>query len=270
MSSRRRGIFIITSLFIVLLVMMILAAVVKLVPTTLGSADRFNDDQKAVAAAQAGVRYAVARLQDDFFWNGNLNPAQRTVDLPDFVVEEDNGNIFGYLKTETGEVSQFRIRFNFQDGDPGLDNLPDPTRFVQHPYVSVNNLTNYISSSDVPLTGAGPSYSVPDPYGFDYQVPPREVILVVEGLAGDGLRDTTPGSLDPPAGTTRRVSRVYIEAGFTQGNEAGGDSVLSGGGYQSLHRRLQGAVGTGDGDRRRTGQRPSGRVAERGRRGART
>ena len=234
MSSRRRGIFIITSLFIVLLVMMILAAVVKLVPTTLGSADRFNDDQKAVAAAQAGVRYAVARLQEDFLWNANLNPAQRTVDLPDFVVEEDNGNVFGYMRTETGDVSQFRIRFNFQDGNPGQDNLPDPSRLVQHPYVSVNNLTNYVGASVVPLTGPGPSYAVPNPSTFDYQVPPREVILVVEGLAGDGLRDTTPAALDPPPGTTRRVSRVYIEAGFAQGNEAGGDSVLSGGGDINL------------------------------------
>ena len=234
MSFKRRGIFIITSLFIVLLVMMILAAVVKLIPATLGSADRFNDDQKAMAAAQAGVRYAVVRLQQDFLWNANVNPAQRTVDQPNFVVEEDNGNIFGYMRTETGDVSQFRIRFNFQDGDPGLDNLPDPSRLVQHPYVSVNNLTNYVASSDVPLTGAGPTYAVPDPYTFDYQVPPREVILVVEGLAGDGLRDTTPANLDPSPGTTRRVSRVYIEAGFAQGNEAGGDSVLSGGGDINL------------------------------------
>lgn len=234
MSFKRRGIFIVTSLFIVLLVMMILAAVVKLIPATLGSADRFNDDQKATAAAQAGVRYAVARLQQDFLWNANVNPAQRTVDQPNFVIEEDNGNIFGYMRTETGDVSQFRIRFNFQDGDPGLDNLPDPSRMVQHPYVSVNNLTNYVASSDVPRTGAGPIFAVPDPYTFDYQVPPREVILVVEGLAGDGLRDTTPANLDPSPGTTRRVSRVYIEAGFAQGNNAGGDSVLSGGGDVNL------------------------------------
>lgn len=230
MGFKRRGIFIITSLFIVLLVMMILAAVVKLVPSTLSSAESFNDDQKALTAAQAGVRYAVARLQQDFLWKAAADPPLRIVDLPDFVVEEDNGNVFGYLKTGDGEVSQFRIRFNFQDGNPGQDDLADPVRLVSHPYVSVNNLTNYVTPADVPLTGPGPTFAVPDGYDWNYQVPTREVILVVEGLAGDGLRDTTPESLEPPPGTSRRVSRVYVEAGFSQGNELGGDSVLSGGG----------------------------------------
>jgi hypothetical protein len=228
MRSRQRGIFIILSLFLVVVVMMVLAAAVKLIPTTLSSASSFNDDQRAIAAAQAGVRYAVARLQSDFLWAANGNT--RTVDQPGMVVIEDRGNVFGYMKNAEGDVTQFRLRFNFQDGNLGQDNRLDPNVFVEHPYVSVNNLTNYVSTAPVPSTGGAPDFAVPVGYSVTYEVPSRKVFLVVEGMAGQGLRDTTPAALNPAAGTNRRVSRAYVEAIYAQSVNSGGDSVLSGGG----------------------------------------
>lgn len=231
--SKDRGIFLVTTMFMILVVVMILAAIVRLVPSMMSSAGAFSDLEAALAAAQAGVRYAASRLQEDFRWRADTASTQ-VVNQSGLVVVEDRGNVFGFITSPGGQVSQFRLRFNYHDGSPGQETLDDPTVRVSHPFVSVNNLTNQTGPVGVPRSNGAPNWNVPAAFTPIYDVAPRQALLIVQGLAGDGLRGTSPANPDPASGSSQRVVRRYVETTLAETGGGGGDAVLSGGGNVEL------------------------------------
>lgn len=186
------------------------------------SADR-ND--AASAAADAGLRYAQARLSEDYLWRGDGSGL--VVDMPDLAVREDRGNVIGVLRAPGGEFAQFRIRFNYQDGggEHG-DGLLDPTTLVMdQPFVSINNL---IGGAAVPVpraSGAGGRVLAEDIDSAAYEVPPGTACLLVEGRAGPGLRELNTTNLNPTV-TGGRVNSRVVEAYFRATNPPGADAAV--------------------------------------------
>jgi hypothetical protein len=142
-----------------------------MLPQSIDSARGTREGRQAIAAAQAGVDYAWCRLQERPTWKGDgnvANTAAWTLSTPNLQVYEDHGNVGGFLTSSSGDKSQFRIRFNYQDGgaDPA-DGLSDPTvtYLIQTPFVSFNNLDQAnpvpvkrgAAGANFPVTGASVS-----------------------------------------------------------------------------------------------------------------
>ena len=141
---KKRGIALIISLFVALLVVMFVTAMVSLLPQTLDDATNSKEGRASVAAAQAGMEYAWCRLQEKPSWKGDGNAV--TVNTANLMVVEDRGNIWGFLTSSSGNKSQFRIRFNYQNasGSPndGQAGDPAPNHLILSPNVSFNNLSS--------------------------------------------------------------------------------------------------------------------------------
>jgi len=224
----RRGAMFISSLVLASMVLMLIGSAYQLLGTRIHQADNLEDSDGARLAAEAGTRYAHAQLQKDPGWRGG-DSTTTVVNQPGTIVVEDHGNVLGILTDLDGNVRQFRIRFNFHNGtstapDEGLD---DPaTYWFDSPYVSVNNLSN---SGPAPMYRAEPSSgqmrvlsSSPQPY----QVARFSGTVIVEGLAGDALRSTTPAQWDPPANMRRTLSRVALETTLARADLVLIDSAL--------------------------------------------
>lgn len=209
----RRGIALITVLFMVLLITMMVTAAVKTAPGNLAAANSYGDRQYALMAAEAGVNYARARLKENLNWRGSADSGPvEVVRTPDdsLVVIEDHGNVIGLMRLGPGEFAQFQMRFNHQDGagnDDGLDD-PDPAFGMALPYISANNLTSASALGKFRDTGSGATDT-----GLD--VPGLQAYVAVEGLAGPGLRDADPQN--PTALQGRGLSRVVVEAHLQAG-----------------------------------------------------
>ncbi|MBI3925131.1 MAG: hypothetical protein HY319_06290 [Armatimonadetes bacterium] len=226
----KRGIVLVTSIVLAVIMVMFVVAAINLGVGNLGAA-RFSLEQwQAEQAAQSGVEYCLAQVKLDPAWRGDRN--RTTVNRPDLVVKEDNGNIAGLVRTNDGRWAQFRCRFNFQDGPGGADNFPaDPAFTIDHPYVSVNNVQGTVPL-DVPRAdGAG--HSVTPTSAVAFKVPTWSVSLAVEGRGGlRGVDAGAPEVLYPATGRSRIVEAVYQIAG-TGGpifQEAG---VMAGGSFQA-------------------------------------
>lgn len=156
-----------------------------------------SESTAAISAADSGTQYALFRLRQNPRWRGDGNGL--VIDTPELMVHEDQGNVVGYV----GDRSQFRIRFNYQDGSGGGDRLPDPKRFLSTPYVSVNNI---MSSSPTKVPRAdGPSASVTSSSPAPYSVPEFTVCLLVEGRSGQSI---VRGNFDDPEPAGRAMSTV--------------------------------------------------------------
>ena len=187
MRYRRRGVVLVVSLLIVMTIVMLAVAATSLNRSLLPTAD--GGHMLAQKAADSGLEYAIQRLLEDPQWRGDSNTV--TVDLPEVRVVESQGNVVGWLQTGRS-LSQFRIRFNFQDG-PGLaDGLddPEPAMWIDHPYLSINNAAE--GANRLVPQGDGPDWSVVDPAEGDKEVPGGFVAVVVEGRAGPGLNPDGP------------------------------------------------------------------------------
>ena len=204
MLKNKRGIVLITTMLTVVLVIMLLSSVVY---SNLGSmrlASNFYGREEALMAAQSGVEYAVTCLQSDVTWRGDKQDNTFTNSAEGISVRERNGNVVGMLTTANGNKSFFRIKFNYEDGENGFDGMKDSSdsERIQSPYVSVNNLFNttptkvYTASQDGKLK----TKQSQDRFGKNrteadgassFSLGKSSCYLVVEGFAGNGVRDLT-------------------------------------------------------------------------------
>lgn len=178
---------------------------------------RSSESILAENATRSGLEYALARLEENADWRGDGNGV--IVDSLELTVVEDNGNVVGLVKGEDGSVAQFRIRFNFQDGSAGDDDLDDPSAqmVIDNPHVSVNNLINVL---EVPLPLAdGPGYSVGKTRA-DHPVPAGAVALVCEGRVSPDLRSA---GVSDPNPKVQRVTSTRVIEGLYRVNEVSGE-----------------------------------------------
>ena len=234
--NRKRGIALILSLFMAILVVMFVTAVVTTLPQQLDSAQGSRDGRQAQAAAQAGLEYAWNRLQESPAWRGDAtgNSSGYTISTPGLSVYEDRGNVWGLLTASDGSKSQFRIRFNYQNSGSPSQSLgaPAPSYRIDSNYVSYNNLNSATgatlfrgeNTTGHPVTGATAA---------PYTVPMFTCAVLVEGRAGQGLRDATPSNLNPIAGN-RRVSSRVLEGSFSRPSMSNLDAAIYGGTISSF------------------------------------
>lgn len=197
-SRRRRGAVLLATLFLVLVISMFLGAASQVGLRSLFTAGATSESALAESAAESGLQYALFRLRQNARWRGDGNGV--IVDTPELLVKEDQGNVVGFLP----HGRQFRMRFNYQDGD-GSEGLPNPSMWIDHPYVSINNM---MSGASRPVPRAdGSGYSVTKNSRSPYKVPEFTVCLLVEGRAGSPV---VRGNFDlkPLAG---HVSTAVIE-----------------------------------------------------------
>lgn len=206
--AREKGIILITSIVLVVVMVMFLGAALALGPTNLAAGQATLYQGQAQRAAESGVQYALSQLRQDPTWVGARNMI--TVNTPDLWVEEDNGNVVGLLRQPDGSWSQFRLRFNAQDGPGGLDGLDDPAVLsFDHPYVSVNNLLGGVTA---PVRrGDGPGASVTTASQVACEAPIWSVCLSAEGKAGPACNQLSPANPNPALGGASRcaVEGIY-------------------------------------------------------------
>ena len=220
--NSQKGIYFVSTLIVAVLISMLVTAAIFSVRGNLGASRHLAGGDAALKAADSGLRYAQAKLSENPDWRGDDNGI--TVNSPDLVIEENNGNVVGIIRSSGGPFSQFRLRFNYQDDAQGdVDGLADPPRslWVDHPYLSINNL-NGSSETAVPR-GDGPAQSVTQDSEIPYQVPSGTVCLAVEGRAGPGLSGLGPANLNPSV-LNGSVTRKTVEAYFRFGSQPGADA----------------------------------------------
>ncbi len=185
MRFRRRGVFFISVLFIVVMVSMFVGAAFELGVFGLKRAASQADVAAAQRAARSGIEYALARLKVNPSWKAD-SVKTAVVDTPELLIVEERGNVIGVLRDQQ-QFSQFRLRFNYYDGSAGGDQMENPGASMTFAdrWVSLNNVAS-LAQAGVPET-SGSSASVPGG-GPDYSnVPSRAVFLSVEGRAGEFL-----------------------------------------------------------------------------------
>lgn len=195
--SNKRGVALVSVLFFVLVVGMFSRVVLANGPGMARMANQALTETLAQRAAEAGAAYARLQLREDGDWKGDANAT--TINRPDLIVVEDNGDVFGWLKGGTNQVTMFRIRFNYHDGaGPGSDDLPNPANFALIPAVSVNNVNSSLGSTTVPDVDLSDAVlTVPDPTVGTRAVPQGKAMVRVEGWAGSSL-STLTSPLDNP------------------------------------------------------------------------
>lgn len=205
-TSKRHGIAIISVLLLAVLILGFIGAAMTSTPITLLSAKGFGDQQRADLACEAGLAYAQTRLRENPRWRGSIQTGPHHITSSTdtaMTVVEDHGNVVGLLVAEDGSRSQFRIRFNAQDGAGGSDGADDPNAnfwLDSLVYLSYNNLALLASQPRQSTTGE----PLPD-------VPPREVLLVIEGRAGPSLRDHLVSDVNAaPNGLRLVVQRLEV------------------------------------------------------------
>ncbi|MBI3926839.1 MAG: hypothetical protein HY319_14985 [Armatimonadetes bacterium] len=226
----RRGIYFVSTLLVAVVLALVLTAALMMVRGNLGASVNVSSADMALKAAESGLRYAQARLGENYAWRGD--GAGVIVDTPDLMVREENGNVVGLLRASGGDYAQFRIRFNYQDDALwNEDGLEDPTAemWVSHPYVSVNNIQG---GSAMPVPRAtGPNYMVETTSPRPYEVPSGTVAVLVEGRAGYGLRDVSPTDLNAALGVNQNVSVRVVEAYLRANNIPGLDAAAMAAGH---------------------------------------
>ena len=226
--GRNPGIVLVTALLVTVLVVMLITTLMGTGAAGMALTGNFYEREAALLAAESGLQYAMTRLQANPNWRGD-DPATVPPRTPDFSVLECDGNVFGFLQTASGNRSLFRIKFNYEDGPGGVDGLNNTSKVenrLASPLVSINNLQGVAS---VPAHRANPDGIGLSPEEAPYHVPRATACILVEGLAGWGVRDVSP---DRPAafGTNRGVTRRVVEAYLKLDETAGIDSVAYAGG----------------------------------------
>lgn len=238
MKFHKRGIVLIGILVLTLVATFFVGALLQMNPTRLRRTVQDERHDHASAAAKAGIEYVLNRLADDPEWKGTAN--SETLRGDSLVVREDNGNVLGWVRAESGDWAGFRVRFNYQDGPGGADGLEQPAQPIPSQAISLNNLAG-ASPVGIPL-GTGANFAFVDQRGF--MVPEHSVALVCEGFVGPGIKPN--GSAGPQQGgggagaesassptATRTVTGIYQITGFAQGMpegavlQVGGDSKFT-------------------------------------------
>ena len=263
MLFRMRGAVLIMSMMAIGLVFMMLFALINTSKIGLNGTASFYEREAALQAAQSGMDYAVTRIQKNRFWRGDGNCAYYSESDSDktsltvgsldknLMVVESYGNVVGLLRDKAGNNSGFRIKFNFENtADDVLSKISrnifftnnssshaSPSISIAMPYVSLNNLSNdkaellyRAPNSGKGLADTTENLEVCDEgsenRAFAQHVPPQRVHIIVEGLAGRGLRDcTTPQQVNDCANAEVNsslsmasigpLSKRYVEASFS-------------------------------------------------------
>ncbi len=203
--KRQRGIVLLVAIVLSVILAMFVGAALSLGSGGLALGQSSIYQAQAQQAAESGISYAIAQLRADPTWRGNKNAV--TINQTELYVVEDQGNVVGLVKTPQGTWSQFRLRFNFQDGPAGGDGLNDPSLTINSPYLSVNNLIGS-GPANVPRAD-GPGYSVTAASPVAFQTPVWSVCLAAEGRAGTGCSQLSAAN---PNAVTGGVNRKVIEA----------------------------------------------------------
>lgn len=204
LESARRGIVLISVIFITVLVGMYLLSAHILSQGQFGALKQHHESQLAEEAARSGIEYALARLQENPEWRGDGNGV--IVDSPNFSVREDQGNVVGLVRSADGGTAQFRLRFNFQDGNGGADELDNPAgdMLFESRHISINNLLG--GGDAVFFLGDGPNGQA----GSDlpYPVRPGMVALVCEGRVAPEFRQASASSPNPAKPSLQSVRTI--------------------------------------------------------------
>jgi hypothetical protein len=208
LNPARRGIVLVSVIFVTVLVGMYLLSAHVLSQGQFGALKQHSETRLAEEAARSGIEYALARLQENPEWRGDGNGV--IVDSPNFSVREDQGNVVGLVRSADGGTAQFRLRFNFQDGNGGADELDDPDEVMafDSPHISINNLLGTADAA-FPL-GDGPNGQAGTV--LPYPVPPGSVALVCEGrVAADFHQATavTPNPAEPSLQSVRIIEEFH-------------------------------------------------------------
>lgn len=232
---KNRGIVLLIAIITTLLITMFIGSALILSQGGSGRQAHNHDSQVAEMAAESGLQYCVARLADNPNWKGD--GIGLIVDQPDgLTIYEDRGNIVGVFESD-GRVGQFRVRFNYQDdsGDDtdGFIDPADPQMFIDHQFVSLNNVTH---ASSAPLFRAdGPNNSVTSSSAQAGEVPAGSVTLLVEGRSGAALRGVggqTPATLNPAV--SGPVRKSVIEATYKLAGSPSFDAAAQAGGHLEI------------------------------------
>lgn len=229
--ERKRGIVLVTTMLTVVLVIMLVSTVVFSNLSNMQMTSTFYDKEAALMAANSGVQYALTRLQSDASWNGCGGSSSKAAGGT-FQVEEKNGNVTGIITAADGRRSVFRIKFNYEDGDGGLDGLSNTepqSKRIASQFVSVNNLTGsvpvkvYTAGTDGRLetkTDSDGRISVKssDSQSAPHTVPRFTCDLIVEGFSGRGTREATlDAPIDERYGSCRETVEVYASMDASEG-----------------------------------------------------
>ncbi len=215
---RTHGIVLVSVMFLAVLVGMYVVSSFLLTHGQLNSLKKTSSDRLAEEAARSGIEYALARLQENPQWRGDGDGV--IVDSPGLSVREDQGNVVGLIRSADGGVAQFRLRFNYQDGPAGQDDLddPSPTMRIESSHLSFNNLLGWIEAP-FPLAD-GPGGAFVGRY-LAYPVPPGTVALVCEGrVAGEfvSVSGAEPNPTVARLNSVRVLEEFYRIDGFSEQN----------------------------------------------------
>lgn len=207
---RPAGVILVLSLLLVMTIAILGRVALSLNPSLLGMSTHTEDARLAQEAADSGLEYALSRLREEPAWRGTGN--QVMVDVPGLFIEEQDGNVVGLMTDADGRVSQFRIRFNYQDGDGGGDGSDDPPApfWVDNKTISINNV-GHPGQKPVPVAD-GPNYEVTSPGVGSFEIPGQSVFISVEGRSGPGIRALSKDS--PNAAITGAFKKQVAESCF--------------------------------------------------------
>ena len=243
--QNKKGIVLITTMLTIVLVVMLVSSIVYSNIGGLRLTGAFAQREMALMAAQSGVHYAITRLQEDPTWIGapNLDEENKFNSPKGMDVIERDGNVLGRFQTPDGRPLFFRIKFNYEDGEGGFDNLNNSSSHpIRSRFVSCNNLYRTTDTQIYAADADGVLKRESDkdnPWGVEvdrldpqmqtssYTVPKSTAVLIVEGFAGNSLQDMTTvevanlkeGEDYPREGSApqlaRRVIEVYLKVDYT-------------------------------------------------------
>jgi hypothetical protein len=194
LSSRRRGIILVVTLLTSVVLLMFLGAALKLVPNQLNETVHSREKLAADTAARSGVAYALSRLQENAGWRAS-GTNEVVVNSPTLRVVEDLGNVVGYLRASDGSLSQFQIRFNYQNGASATgqwdDNFANPSQMLGIQCVSQNNLSGP-APKDVPTPTE--SIAIDASTTSSLKCARYSCLVQVVGMAGRGVSDAAPAA----------------------------------------------------------------------------
>lgn len=251
----KRGAVLIMTMMAIVLSFMLLSVLLQTTGVGQMNTRTFYDREAALQAAQSGVDYATTKLQANNGWRGDDNSEFGKL-TDGLLVKEDNGNVVGLIKNSANSISAFRIKFNYEITSVDLETAKkiennlfyNGTSFlssalpIDMPYVSLNNFGN---SDHVLMYRANDNGKGVNCEGnkvvnlelfapqskdkndaplhlrnFSNHVPAYTTCLIVEGLAGKGLRDCkAPADINDNLvfhedAVTRRYVEVYLNQNF--------------------------------------------------------
>lgn len=169
----RRGIFLVSVMFVSMVVAMFVMAALSMAPSSLYRTQHQARRQAAERAIHSGMDYALARVRatPGGWWRAD---EARQTRLDGLVAEEGDGLVTGWVR-DGALWSRFRINFNRQDGPGGQDGMADAPTVEARIGLSCNNLP-FNNELAVP--------AVSSPAATRFQLPPHCLLMSVEGACG--------------------------------------------------------------------------------------